>query len=292
MPPQPSGGVPHVAFRAVQVVGVHPQMFMMPPSGPPPHVSGGVHVPQLTMPPQPSEKVLQFLISHSVALGIELQQTFGVSPCDGMPPHVAPASQVPHWMIVWQVFVCVPHAWPPWHVVKFGVHPQTFGVPPSAPPPHVSGARQLFGSQVIGVPQLLLSVPQLSAGGQLVKLGVQPHTLAIPPPPQVSGVMHVPQLTVPPQPSETIPHVFPVAVQSVATVPGVQQTFGVSPCVGFPPQVCPPVHAGPQLIVVLQLFVSVPQFAPAGHVVTFGLHPHSLAVPPPPQVFGAVQVPQ
>ena len=49
-------------------------------------------------------------------------------------------------------------------------------------------------------PQPSATEPQfLPSAAQLV--GVQPQTLAVPPPPQVWGEVHVPQLRVPPQPS-------------------------------------------------------------------------------------------
>ena len=36
-----------------------------------------------------------------------------------------------------------------------------------------------------------------------------PHTLAVPPPPQVCGDVHEPQVSVPPQPSLIEPQFFP-----------------------------------------------------------------------------------
>jgi hypothetical protein len=86
--------------------------------------------------------------------------------------------------------------------------------------------------QLIVPPQPFETDPQLSPPGQVV-LGVQPHTPVVPPPPQVSGALHeppvqhgcplapqatqalpeqiwfeahVPQLSVPPQPSGMVPH--------------------------------------------------------------------------------------
>jgi hypothetical protein len=148
------------------------------------------------------------------------------------------------------------------------------------------------GPQLRTVPQLLVTVPQLSGAGHEVKLGVHPQTLGLPPPPHVCGAVQLPpQLTVPPQPSGRVPQFFPPA-QRVAAVPAWQHTFGMSPCAGMPPQVSGAVHgAPPQLMTVPQLLVSVPQFSPAGHVVKFGVQPHWLGVPPPPHVFGAVQRP-
>jgi hypothetical protein len=50
-------------------------------------------------------------------------------------------------------------------------------------------------------PQLALSLWQVF-GLQLPA----PHTFGVPPPPQAVPLAHVPQLTVPPQPSEMAPH--------------------------------------------------------------------------------------
>jgi hypothetical protein len=42
-----------------------------------------------------------------------------------------------------------------------------------------------------------------------LQLGVQPQTLAVPPPPQVCGDVQVPQVSVPPQPSLIVPQFLP-----------------------------------------------------------------------------------
>jgi hypothetical protein len=85
------------------------------------------------------------------------------------------------------------------------------------------------------VPQLTMpphpsaAVPQASPAGHVVA-GVQPHLLAVPPPPQVCGAVQVvPQVTMPPQPSAMDP-------QS----PAAQAVSGVQPhllAVPPPPQV-------------------------------------------------------
>src|SRR5262245_19720149 len=49
----------------------------------------------------------------------------------------------------------------------------------------------------------------------LVQFGVQPQTFAVPPPPHVCGAVQVPQLSVPPQPSEMVPQFLPCAVHVV-----------------------------------------------------------------------------
>jgi hypothetical protein len=51
-----------------------------------------------------------------------------------------------------------------------------------------------------------------------------PHTLGVPPPPHVSGAVHEPQASVPPQPSEMEPQFFPWA----AHVVGVHEPVGVT----------------------------------------------------------------
>lgn len=62
-------------------------------------------------------------------------------------------------------------------------------------------------------------------------LGVHPQTLGVPPPPQVSGTLQVPQLSWCPHPSSTVPQVAPRSAQVLAAHP---QMFGLPP----PPQVC------------------------------------------------------
>ena len=50
------------------------------------------------------------------------------------------------------------------------------------------------------------TVPQAKPVGQDVTVGIQPHWFAVPPPPQVLGVVQAPpQVTVPPQPSGIVP---------------------------------------------------------------------------------------
>src|SRR5262245_14453607 len=51
-----------------------------------------------------------------------------------------------------------------------------------------------------------------------------PQTLVTPPPPQVWGAVHVPQVSVPPQPLEIVPQFLPCAAQVV----GVQPAAGVT----------------------------------------------------------------
>ena len=48
-------------------------------------------------------------------------------------------------------------------------------------------------------------------------VGVQPHTFGVPPPPHVCGDVHVPQLSVPPQPLLTDPQFLPISAQLFGT---------------------------------------------------------------------------
>jgi hypothetical protein len=108
---------------------------------------------------------------------------------------------------------------------------------------------------------------------------MHPHTLAAPPPPQVCGALHEPQVIMPPQPSGAVPQFWPegqaVAVWHLHTFD--TQAFGA-------PQV-----AGPQTIMLPQPSEMLPQLAPVGQALTVGVQPHTLGVPPPPHVCGDVQ---
>jgi hypothetical protein len=118
-----------------------------------------------------------------------------------------------------------------------------------------------------------------------------PHTLLVPPPPQVWLPVHVPQLAVrPPHPSAASPQ-FTFRDAHVAGVQlGAPQTPGVPP----PPQVSPLGHV-PQLTIPPQPLPVGPHWMFAGH--TCGTHalasptPHTPGLPPPPQVVPAGQVP-
>ncbi len=178
----PSDTVPQAAPICMQVFGVHPHWFGVPP---PPHVLGAVQLPQVSIPPQPFE-----IIPHSPAV-----QVFGVHPqtlapaSPGPPPHVSGAVQDP------QLTMPVPHPFGidpqlsgAGHAVS-GAQPQTLGAPASpAPPPHVSGSVHV--PQLIIPPQPSEIIPQLSGGGHAVS-GVQPQMPGVPPPPQVFGAVHV-----------------------------------------------------------------------------------------------------
>jgi hypothetical protein len=95
------------------------------------------------------------------------------------------------------------------------------------------------------------------------------------------------QVIVPPQPSETVPHLLPTPPEP--HVSGTQ--------LGWQVPLLAALHVSPdtqeQLRVPPQPFGMLPHVSPvlpAGHVLT--VHPHWFAVPPPPQVSGAVHVPQ
>ena len=87
-------------------------------------------------------------------------------------------------------------------------------------------------------------------------VGVQPHTLEVPPPPQELGAEHVPQLSVPVQPSDRVPQFLHWAAHVVGVQGAGPHTFGV-----VPPQMSVPVQA-PQLIEPPQPSGMVPQFLP------------------------------
>jgi hypothetical protein len=147
-------------------------------------------------------------------------------------------------------------------------------------------------------------VPQLSAAVTLPQFFpsrvqnavspsyVQPHTFAAPPPAQVCGAVHTPQLAVRDAPQlsleVTLPQFLPSPAQNAAVLCAVQpHTFPVPP----PPHVTPvPVHV-PQSAVreapQLSFAVTLPQFFPRRAQNTpsvSAVHPHTFAVPPPAHV--------
>jgi len=118
--------------------------------------------------------------------------------------------------------------------------------------------------------------------------GGVPQTLGIPPPPQVSGAVHVPQLSELPQPSPWVPQFTASSAHVFGT-----QLDATPHLLGAPPP--PHVPASPQL----PQLSWPPQPSPAGpqsnpssaHV--FGTHgePHWLGFPPPPHVWPPGQPP-
>jgi hypothetical protein len=103
--------------------------------------------------------------------------------------------------------------------------------------------------------------PQFAPSAAQV-VGVQPHTLAVPPPPQVLKPLHEPQLSMPPQPFGAVPQLNPRAMHVVGVQP---QTRAVPP----PPHVSgdeQPAPQAPQFVSVLsgvsQPFASFPSQLP------------------------------
>jgi hypothetical protein len=168
------------------------------------------------------------------------------------------------------------------HVVL--VHPHWYGVPP---PPQVWGAVHA-PPQLRVPPQPSGGLPQLAPSAAHVVLthAPMPHWFGLPfpvpdPPPQTSGAWHVPQSSMLPHPSDSVPHVAPRAAQVVGVQP---HTFGTPP----PPHVSTAPHAfGSHVITVPHAFVSVPQSSGAGQELKSGAQPHTFGVPPPPHVCGA-----
>jgi hypothetical protein len=89
------------------------------------------------------------------------------------------------------------------------VSKQHFGLFKSEHVPHEISCPQLFTCVPHTCPALLHARP----------LSVQPHWSGTPPPPHVSGDVHVPQLSVPPQPSEKSPQFAPSAWHVVGVQP-------------------------------------------------------------------------
>ena len=97
--------------------------------------------------------------------------------------------------------------------------------------------------QLSVLPQPSLMTPQLSFWARQVVFMQEPtpQTLGVPPPPQFRPVPQVPQDSVFPQPSGSVPQFRPPQVTGTHGTP---QTFGVPPA----PQERPPVHV-PQVSV-------------------------------------------
>jgi hypothetical protein len=174
-----------------------------------------------------------------------------------------------------------------------GTHPQMFDVTA----PHVCGKVQLPQLAVRDAPQL--SVPKSDPQFLLPKREqnaasvsvVQPHTLTVPPPPQVTPVPEqAPQLAVRGAPQLSLamrsPQFLPRREQNTASFSVTHpQTFGVTA-----PQVLGAVHV-PHASVPPHPFASEPQSLPRPkHVV--GVQPQTFVVPPPPHDCGVVHVPQ
>jgi hypothetical protein len=131
-----------------------------------------------------------------------------------------------------------------------------------------------------------------------VQVTPPPQTLGVPPPPQTLGAVHVPQSVVsPPHPSATWPQFFPswmhvIGVHVPPSAPSTDpppQTLAWPP----PPQIWGEVQPAPHETTPPQPSATEPQFIPAGHCVTVGVHggvPHWPATPAPPQTWPVGQV--
>ena len=193
------------------------------------------------------------------------------------------APQVPQVIVPPQPSGAVPHAAVPQAVaLAVGVQPHTFGAP-GLPPPQLSFAGVLGQVPQVrtgtGQPGWLI-VPQLSPEGQAVwqpagmQLPVEEHTGVAP--------VHVPQLTVPPQPSGAVPQT--AVPQTCEAVLGTHlHTFETQlrPAAQLPCML-------PQVTVPPQVSAIVPQLSAAGHAVS-GAQTHLLL---PLHAWPAGQVPQ
>lgn len=112
----------------------------------------------------------------------------------------------------------------PLHEPQLSVPPQPLlGEPQFAPRlEHVDGLQQTFGVIAPQIPPEghagQLTLPPPHGFGTVphfpLQLGAeQPQTFGVPPPPQVSGELQVPQFRMPPQPSDTWPQFFPSDAQ-------------------------------------------------------------------------------
>jgi hypothetical protein len=96
-----------------------------------------------------------------------------------------------------------------------------------------------------------------------VQLTVCPHLLGVPLPPQVSGSVHVPHWTTPPQPSEIGPQSAPAWAQVLGVQMAPPHLLGSPP----PPHVCGGVHV-PHWMMPPQPSPIGPQLAPTSAHVT------------------------
>jgi hypothetical protein len=245
-----SPSIPNLSVASFTGASVGPGSVMVPEEGWQTLLGEQVlpapHVPQLSVPPQPSAIVPHELDGQVFGMHVWVTHTLFV--------HVALAPQVPHESvppqpsgIVPQFFPCaeqvvgvqpVPAWQAPWvHVSPTGqlhviVPPHPLETVPQAlptpPEPHVMGTHAGWHvplpdpvqvspetqPQLSVPPQPLGTAPQVSpwlpAGHARV---VHPHWFATPPPPHVWGAAQVPQLTVPPLPSGMVPQLALAAIQ-------------------------------------------------------------------------------
>jgi hypothetical protein len=191
-----------------------------------------------------------------------------------VPPH--PSGMVPHW-------------YPPGQVVP-GTQPHAFGTPP---PPHVCGG--VHWPQFRTDPQPSPTTPQFAFRSAHVR-GQQPpppHTFGVPgppqkPPPQVSGAVQFPQSAVRlfPQLSGAVadPQFLARRAQNAESDSGMQLQVPFT-------QVSGGVHV-PHWTIGPHSLSMAPQVNPKEAHVGGTQLPQTFAVPAPPQVSGASQVPQ
>jgi hypothetical protein len=145
------------------------------------------------------------------------------------------------------------------------VQPQTFAVPP---PPHVCGAVHVPQFTVRAMPQLSVTptMPHVFPRPEQMAAslcGMQPQVLGTPPPPQVLGGMHVPQVAVRDAPQLSValrlPQVADSRMQNALSDSAVQpQTFAWPE----PAQLCGAVQV-PQSIMLPQPSGTMPQLKPS-----------------------------
>jgi hypothetical protein len=167
VPPQPSGIVPQFRPSAVHEAFVQPHALGVPA---PPHVSGAVQVPQVTVVPQFVVASPQLFPAQAVARSGVQPQTFDTPP----PPHVSGDAQEPHCSIHEHPSEIAPQ-FLPWSWQDFGVQvpaAHTFAIPP--PPQVFPGVHD---PQETVPPQPSSARPQFFESSRHV-FGVQPPTLA------------------------------------------------------------------------------------------------------------------
>jgi len=210
-PLQPSGMRPQLVLASAQVLGVQPHASVVPP---PPQVLGQPQLPHFNVPPQPSGTMPQLFASAEHVVGVQ-PQVLAVPP----PPQVSGVMQLPHESVCEQPSETSPQLSLS-AAQLVGMHvpaPQTLGTP--APPQlWPLGQPPLAAAQSSMLPQPSGIVPQfLPCAWQVV--GVQPQTLAGPPPPHTFGGAQSPQLTMAPQPSATAPQFLPSELQETGVQP-------------------------------------------------------------------------
>jgi hypothetical protein len=241
---------------------------------PPPQEVPGAHVPHdAIVPPHPLP------VGPHVTVG---GHTPGVHPLVQTPPeHVSAIGHVPHGIEPPHPSGQTPHTTPAGHAVR---GTQVTQLPPmhDAPLAHVPQFAVRPPQPSAWTPQVAPSDPQVAG----VQLGA-PHLPGVPPPPQLSGGVQLPQSTSPPHPFPVLPHVM-VGGQACGThafASPSPQVLGTPP----PPHVVPAAHVPHDAIV-------PPHPSPVGPQVTLGGHGCFLQpveqVPAMQVVVGSVQVPQ